>query len=259
MTALRIAIFAAAFAFAVAPLAQTHAQDDAAFDARVRAQIERMIEEGAFDGAIRRGIQNYVRERRAAANDPRAKLARMRAVDPARDHILGDASAPVTLVEYSDFECPFCKRFHPVVAQLLRENPGQIRWVYRHLPLSFHNPGAERQAEASECVAELGGNDAFWKFTDEIYARTRAGGNGFPLDQLLPLAEEVGVRAASFSQCMQSGRMRARVQADAENAQAIGITGTPGGVLFHRDGGVEFFAGALQLDELRQLVERVSK
>ncbi|MDA7970698.1 MAG: DsbA family protein [Gammaproteobacteria bacterium] len=230
----------------------------------VREEIRALLNEpGAFDQAISRGIENYILEQRAAAQreqdeQQRARLENMREVDASRDHILGDPNAPVTLVEYSDFECPFCKRFHPTVARLMENNPGKIRWVYRHFPLSFHNPGAQQQAEASECVAEQSGNDAFWKFVDAIYERTTAGGNGFPLHGLRPLAEEVGADGDAFEKCLRSGRMAQRVHEDIEDAKDMGVTGTPSGALVHRNGAREFIAGALPLEELQKLLDKVS-
>jgi len=84
------------------------------------------------------------------------------------DHVRGSSNPQVYLIEYSDYECPFCVRFHPT-AQKLIDDYKEAAWVYRHYPLDQLHPNARRAAEASECVTELGGNDAFWKFTDEIY------------------------------------------------------------------------------------------
>lgn len=88
-------------------------------------------------------------------------------VDPANDHVAGSKNPKIYLVEYSDYQCPFCKNFH-VTAQKLVDNYQELAWVYRHLPLEQLHPNAMPAALASECVAELGGNDAFWKFTDAI-------------------------------------------------------------------------------------------
>jgi protein-disulfide isomerase len=93
-------------------------------------------------------------------------------VDPIseKDHVRGDRDAQIVLIEYSDFQCPFCSRFHPTAQQVVEEFNGQVMWVYRHFPLDSIHPVARKAAEASECVAELGGNDAFWNFVDTIFA-----------------------------------------------------------------------------------------
>ena len=121
------------------------------------------------------------------------------------DHVRGDKNAELTWIEYSDFECPFCKRFHPSMLQMMDEYKGQVKWVYRHFPLSFH-ANAQKEAEASECAAELGGNDAFWKYTDAIFERTAANGTGFALDALVPLAKELGLSESKFKNCLDSGK-----------------------------------------------------
>ncbi len=87
-------------------------------------------------------------------------------------------------MEYSDFECRYCKRFHPTAKAVVQAYAGKVNWVYCHFPLGFHNPGAQKQAAASECANELGGNYAFQKYTDAIYARTRSNGKGFPVANL---------------------------------------------------------------------------
>lgn len=85
------------------------------------------------------------------------------------DHVNGDRNAKVLLVEYSDFQCPFCQRFHPTTKQVLDQYGKDVALVYRHYPLDQIHPFARPTAEASECVAEIGGNDAFWKFTDTVF------------------------------------------------------------------------------------------
>jgi len=229
----------------------------------VQKEVQRLLNSDALDAAIERGIRSYiVKQRQAeqqARNKTQAEKARnLRPVDANRDHIFGNPNAPITLIEYSDFECPYCKRFHPTVTKLLKNNPDKLRWVYRHFPLGFHNPGAQKQAEASECVAEIGGNGAFWKFSDAIYKRTRSNGKGFPLDQLRPLAEEVGVNGESFAECLSSGRMTSRVQQDIDNGKSIGVSGTPAAFLLSTKGEIRIVAGAQPLAALQRMVDELT-
>lgn len=94
----------------------------------------------------------------------------MSTLDPLsdEDHVRGEADARYILIEYSDFECPYCQRFHPTAQQLIDENP-DIKWAYRHFPLDSIHPNARELAKASECAAKAGGNDAFWEFADVLY------------------------------------------------------------------------------------------
>lgn len=100
---------------------------------------------------------------------PKETVAAIRPVTDA-DHIRGSSDAPITIIEYSDFQCPFCIRFHPTMLQVMAEYEGRVRWVYRHLPLTAIHPEAEPAALAAECAGELGGNDAFWQFADGLFA-----------------------------------------------------------------------------------------
>lgn len=87
-------------------------------------------------------------------------------VDPATDHITGSATSPVTIIEYSDYECPYCARFHPVLEQVVSESNGSVNWVYRHWPI---HQNSMAKLVAAECVAKIKGNDAFWKYSDLLF------------------------------------------------------------------------------------------
>jgi protein-disulfide isomerase len=201
---------------------------------------------------IELGIKEYLQNEQAARIATAAERTRLasekvrnvRRVSGARDHIYGNPDAAISLIEYSDFECPFCKRFHATPKEIVDASAGQINWVYRHFPLAMHNPGARKQAEAAECAGALGGNDAFWKYTEAIYLRTRSRGNGFPLTELTPLATEIGLQAERFQECLDSGKYAARVQEDLAEGATIGVTGTPTTVLLHnRTGDARLEAG----------------
>jgi protein-disulfide isomerase len=220
-------------------LPQNHEELEALIDERVEARLRDIgLSDDMLDTRIEQGIVTFIaKQRQAQEQAPQNKAQQVRPVSLDDDHIYGDPQAPVSLIEYSDYECPFCKRFHPVARKLVDDNPGQVNWVYRHFPLGFHNPGAQKQAEGAECAAELGGNQAFWKFTDLIYARTKSNGKGFPVAQLVPLASEVGLDEKAFSRCLDSGRFTAKVQQQYADGVAAGVTGTPGNILRHKDSG----------------------
>ena len=148
----------------------------------------------------------------------------------ADDHVRGNPNATVSIIEYSDFECPFCQRVHPTISQVVDEYGDDVNWVYRHYPLSFH-PNAQVTAEASECIAELGGNDAFWEFADIVFTEGAVEAN------LLGYAEEVGVDGAAFQTCLDSGKYADKIATQMSEGSAAGVTGTPGNIILNNETG----------------------
>lgn len=147
----------------------------------------------------------------------------------ADDHIKGNPNAPIVFIEYSDFDCPFCRQFHDTMNTVMNEYgiDGRVAWVYRHFPIVSRHPNAIRVAEASECAAELGGNDAFWAFSDLAFGQR--GGINDPTDisRLSEFAVASGVDERQFTTCLQSGRYTQQILADIEEAMAAGAEGTP--------------------------------
>ena len=245
--------------------AQTGASE--ALVKQVTEQVMRELQDrGVLRKAVREGIQEFIRSQREAqveARRARAEAAAnaakaVRPVSADRDHIYGNPSAKISLIEYSDFECPFCKRFHPTAKALIKRYQGKVNWVYRHFPLSFHNPGAQTEAEASECAAKLGGNKAFWRFANAIYERTRSNGKGFPVARLPPLAKEIGLNEHDFNVCLRTRSMASRVKEDFQEGQRIGINGTPGNILRNNaTGEVVVRAGAVPLRVLTTDVDQL--
>lgn len=189
-----------------------------------------------------------------AAQEPTAPVEIIVKPVDSNDHIRGNADAPITWIEYSDLECPYCKKIHPDLVRLMDEYDGKVRWVYRHFPLDQLHSKARKEAEASECVASLGGEDAFWIFIDKIYEVTPAN-NGLDLSKLPDYAAEAGVDKIKFQTCLDNGEFSDAVQADYESGVAAGVRGTPGGIVIGPNGQQQTIPGALPYDQLKQVVE----
>lgn len=264
ITKLYRAMMAGLILSAAAANAQTvqRSTADAALVERVRdAVIRELRESGAIDQAVDAGIGRYVERQRAAATERErreadARSATVRPVSMDRDHVRGNPGAPVTLIEYSDFECPFCKRFHQTMKKVVSESDGQVRWVYRHFPLDqLHPVKARKEAAASECAAELGGNDAFWKFADLFYELTPSN-NRTDVDTVLPqIAREIGLDKTRFATCLASGRHDRRIEEDYRDAVASGGRGTPWSIIVSKSGKTYPLSGAQPHAAVRQLIE----
>ena len=181
-------------------------------------------------------------------------------VDPISesDHVRGNRSARVALIEYSDLECPFCKRFHPTLLQLLEEYGDQLALVYRHFPLDQLHPKADKEAEASECVRELGGEEAFWKFVDKIFEVTPSN-NGLDHTQLPTYASEAGVDSGAFKSCLDSGKYADYVEADFQGGGNAGITGTPGNFVLNQKGEAWMVVGAQPYENVKAVIDEALK
>jgi protein-disulfide isomerase len=167
----------------------------------------------------------------------------------ADDHIRGDADAPVMIVEYSDFECPFCGRLHPTLARITEEND-DVAWTYRHFPLSSHS-NAFSAAVASECIANLGSNDSFWSFTDASFANQRGIGESFFASQ----AREAGINADAFASCLNDKQVAQAVQNDLDEVSSLGGRGTPFVVVLTPEGNILPFSGALPYEQVLSVVD----
>jgi protein-disulfide isomerase len=146
----------------------------------------------------------------------------------ASDHFLGNPEAPVTYIEFSDLECPYCKKFHETANALIDEfgRKGQVAWVYRHFPLVQLHSKAAKEAEAVECVNELSNGTATFNYIKRIFEITPAN-NGLDPAELTNTAVQLGINKTKFNECVVSGKHTARVQADLEDAVKAGGRGTP--------------------------------
>lgn len=157
----------------------------------------------------------------AGANQP-AVNAHVSAPSAA-DHIIGSPSAPIVLIEYSDFQCPFCSLVYPTIKKIVDASNGHIAWVMRSLPLESIHPQAKPAALAAECVADQLGNAGFWKFADTIFANQ----SKISADYYAQVAAQLGADAAKFSSCVSTQKFAAKIDAESQEAQANGGQGTP--------------------------------
>ncbi|TMK78695.1 MAG: Na+/H+ antiporter NhaA [Actinobacteria bacterium] len=162
-------------------------------------------------------------------------------VDPERDHFRGPEGAPVTLVEYGDFECPYCGQAEPVLRELLRDF-GDVRYVWRHLPLSDVHPHAELAAEAAEAAAA---QDAFWEMHDRLLEHQGA----LTPPDLIGYASELGLDADRFTEDLEKHAGAARVAEDVDGADLGNVSGTP---TFFINGRRHY--GAYDIDSLTEAV-----
>jgi protein-disulfide isomerase len=197
--------------------------------------------------------QPAVNEPVAAAQPPAQKATKTPVITNA-DYVRGNTNAKVTLVEYSDLECPFCKRFHPTMLQIMKEYGDKVKWVFRHYPLSFH-ANAQKEAEATECAGKLGGNETFWKYIDAILERTTSNGTGFALDQLAPLAKELGLNEGKFKTCLDSGEFTQKVKDQTQSGTVEGVSGTPGTIIIDAKGDTQLIPGALPFEQIKPMID----
>ena len=177
---------------------------------QIRARLEAQAQAKAradFVASLREKANVVV-----ALEPPRVKVA---ATGPS----LGPENAPVTIVEFSDYECPFCKRAHPTLKKVLEKYPQQVRFVYRNFPLEMHK-NARPAAEAALCAEEQG---KFWAYHDLVFESTEP----LSAETLRKLAEKAGLDLAKFDPCVKEQRFRAKIDADVADGREAKVSGTP--------------------------------
>ncbi|HEY0964835.1 MAG TPA: thioredoxin domain-containing protein [Candidatus Paceibacterota bacterium] len=144
------------------------------------------------------------------------------------DYIRGNPNAPILIVEYSDYDCPFCKQYHTSLVQIMDEYgvTGRVAWVYRQFPIAQLHPNSPKVSEAALCVGSIGGNEAFWKFSDLIFEE-RDIEEMTNVVALPDYAVEVGVKKEDYIRCMEDKKMEEVVKKSIEDAFNIGARGTP--------------------------------
>jgi protein-disulfide isomerase len=162
-------------------------------------------------------------------------------VDP-KGPVKGPANAPVTIVEFSDFECPYCSRGRTVADKVLAAYPGKVRLVFRDYPLDFHTK-AQKASEAGHCAHEQG---KFWEMHDKMFDAQ----DKIDVADLKAAAKGLGLDASKFDECLDSGRMATRVKENLEAGQAAGVSGTPA---FFVNG--RLLSGAQPLERFKEIID----
>lgn len=160
-----------------------------------------------------------------------------------KGNVRGNLDAPITILEFSDFQCPFCVRFHNTMLQLMDEYPDKVKWVYKHFPLDSIHPVARKAAEASECA---GDQNKFWEYNDQLFAEQ----DKISPDFLKELAQEIGLNTEEFNQCLDSGKYASLVEEDLQQGLSIGVRGTPGNFI-----NGQLLGGAVPYEQLKTTID----
>jgi len=171
-----------------------------------------------------------------------------------KDHIRGNPEGAITVIEYSDLQCPYCQSFHTTMARVIGEAE-DVRWVYRHFPLTQIHANALPAAIASECVARLAGNAAFWIFTDRVFQDQASMGNA----QYVSFAKDLGIAQDNFTACLADTSLADKVNAQTQEAIESGGRGTPYNVVITASGKQAPFSGALPYATVQQILDQARK
>lgn len=192
----------------------------------------------------------YYKHSSALSSD---ELTIQRAVASER-HVYGDPSAPVKLVEFSDYQCPYCAKLHPNLKRLVDNSKGQISWEYRHLPLPNHSL-AQPTAIVLECVAKELGEEAFWMFTDTIYENQ----DRLSAEFLKNITVKLGLTEAQLTACKSDTTIVDLINTDIKTATVLGGSGTPFTVILYPDDTYKTITGANKYEEWVALTEKYVK
>ncbi len=199
------------------------------------------------------GLNNPTNDQGATAVTTKKNI---RPVDDS-DHIRGNPNAPILIVEYSDYDCPFCKNFHETMTKIMNEYgvDGKVAWVYRQLPIPQLHPNAPRISEAALCVGDVAGTDGFWKFSDLIFSE-RGVNEPTNVSRLPEFAKQAGADEKEFMACLDSGRMKNTVAASQADADGARISGTPNSIIIIGDQQVPI-EGAQPYGTIKQTIDNL--
>jgi protein-disulfide isomerase len=171
------------------------------------------------------------------------------------DHLRGAKKYQAAIVEYSDFQCSYCQKFHSTMKQVMANYGTRVAWVYRHYPLSFHT-NAQAAAEAAECASEQG---KFWEYSDKIFEKAQGDGTGLAKTDLEGYAKNLGLDVAKFNACVSGNKYASRVSADLSSGGAAGVDGTPTSIIIDKNGAQRLVSGALPYEQIKSLIENALK
>jgi protein-disulfide isomerase len=251
-------------------IANAHSQSATTTSLTATQVLKQLEDSGALDQAVERSLQRLMQKQKnaQAANEQKnlelqkAKAKNARKVDPKLDFILGNLNAPISIIEYSDYECPYCKQFSPTPIKVVADMPNQVNLVWRDFPLSFHEPMASKLAIAAICAGEQGGNGAFWKYSDAVMKNTRSNGQGMPAkegeDAIINLAASQSLDIEKFKSCLVSSAAKERVAASFQDGVAAGINGTPGIIIVNNGSGkASSMAGVVSESALKDEIKKL--
>ena len=259
-----------AFAFTGALMASAWADDQGKtsplFSAAQTTEIEGIIHSYLLaHPEVLSEVAQKLQEQEKQAEDQRlSEVAKGVKPVSGEDHIRGNANAPVKVVEFSDFECPFCKSFHSSMKQVMEsyEKDGKVAWIYRHFPVDELHSKARKEAQAAECAAELGGNKAFWTFADRLF-EVAPSNNHLDLALLPDIAEKMGLDRSKFEACLtgdqKGGKFAEHIEADVQDATASGATGTPYSLVIGANGHIFPVNGAMPPRAVKAIIDTALK
>jgi len=167
------------------------------------------------------------------------------------DHIRGKQQALIKIIEYSDFQCPYCKNFHVVLQQIVNDYPDKVQWIYRHFPDVNAHSQAATAAIVSECISELSGNNAFWQVADVFFIQQSLLG----MDFYKQIADELKINESKFNACLNLDKHAKKIEAHLQNALDSGATGTPFSVIIFPDGRKVPLSGATSYEVLESIIK----
>jgi len=236
---------------------QASTAEDAALVATVRQERSTWFIPGAIIAAgLILAVSVYVVRSSHVLGAPHGDITALRAVSDA-DHIIGNPSAPVMIIEYADIDSSYGKAFQATMEQLMAEYApaGQVAWVYRHFPLIDQYQNSELHAEAAECASSIGTPNTFWAFIDTLQSRA-PGSQVFDPANYGSVAETLGLDTARFDSCMTAHTYRTRVSQDISNAIEIGASGSPYVVVQVKGQKAVPISGSLPYDAMKKIIQQ---